>query len=226
MKRIKSYGSGAFIICIIYVEDMFEAEAILKKVFKQKFQLVRGSEYFRGDITHMRNLFVSELNKYNFKNNNTDDEDSINLNDIDDMDSCEDSDDPEDPGESVPVKKVTKKRISKNKIRPVFKCEKCGHEFTTRWNLKKHIERKTPCEPIVEIDSDDPLTCRYCGRKYGYEANLNRHIINSCKVFKNPNIKKQHIQKKKKQEEYIQRLENEIEQLRKKLNNQQLKKGL
>ena len=220
IKRIKSYGSGAFIICIIYVEDMFETEARLKKVFKHNFQLVRGSEYFRGDITRMKKLFVSELKKCDFENNNTDEEDS--LDDLDEMDSCEDSEDPKDPEESVPAKKIVKKQSKRNRFRPVFKCEKCGHEFENVFKLNRHLNRKTSCEPVIveNIDLDDPLVCKYCGRKYKYENTLNRHIQNSCKVFKRPNSKKQYIQKKKKEEEqkkdkYIKKLESEIKQLKK-----------
>ena len=119
-------------------------------------------------------------------------------------------------------KKIVKKQSKRNRFRPVFKCEKCGHEFENVFKLNRHLNRKTSCEPVIveNIDLDDPLVCKYCGRKYKYENTLNRHIQNSCKVFKNPNIKKQYIQKKKKEEEqkkdkYIKKLESEIKQLKK-----------
>jgi len=102
-----------------------------------------------------------------------------------------------------------------------FKCKKCGLGFDSKWRLKRHMERKTPCEPIIDVATHDSLTCRYCGRNYKHKSGLERHILNSCKVYKDRSILVEHIRKKKKEEEKdkkIEKLENEMEQLKKKLN--------
>ena len=36
-----------------------------------------------------------------------------------------------------------------------FKCDKCFKTFSTKWNLKRHNERKTPCIRIDNADSRD-----------------------------------------------------------------------
>lgn len=56
-KRVKSYGSDADVIFNIKVDDMKSIEKELIMYFKDNFTLIRGNEYFRGDLDDMRTAF-------------------------------------------------------------------------------------------------------------------------------------------------------------------------
>jgi hypothetical protein len=188
------------------VNDYKDAEKHLKKVFKEKFELIRGSEYFRGDIIEMTIVFITELSAHIAEE---DSEDSLGSLDSS-FDSAESSEELKDL-EIEPEKKPNKK-LKKFNRNPTFKCGKCNREFTKKWNYQRHLDRKTPCEPIVEVnDLNNSCTCAYCGRKYKSKANMQSHVMNYCKAFKNPQIKKQHL----KQKEHANRLE--LENLRKEI---------
>jgi hypothetical protein len=60
--------------------------------------------------------------------------------------------------------------------------------FPYPWKLKRHLERKTPCTPIVEEEDlpeekkECPNKCRFCGRSFATRASALRHIRNTCKI--------------------------------------------
>jgi len=91
----------------------------------------------------------------------------------------------------------------------VFKCDKCGQEFDARWKLNRHLSRITSCEPVIDGDHQNPLTCRYCGRTFSRKSTLTRHIQNSCKVYKNKNLLFEHVRKKE-QNKDIKQLKKEL----------------
>lgn len=61
-------------------------------------------------------------------------------------------------------------------------CPKCGKEFTKPFYLRRHLERKTPCDPIVETAPANILSCRYCGRGFTTKQSLSRHTLHYCKI--------------------------------------------
>lgn len=63
-----------------------------------------------------------------------------------------------------------------------FECEKCGANFTTRQNLLKHGERKTPCSPIVVDVEETGYQCKNCGRSFKQATNMYRHMRKNCKM--------------------------------------------
>ena len=74
--------------------------------------------------------------------------------------------------------------------------------FDERWKLNRHISRKTPCETIVKKVGEG-FVCRYCKRTFTQKGNMERHVKNTCQVFKNKsllieNIAKEEIKEKKK----------------------------
>ena len=56
-KRIKSYGKKTIVIREFQTECYEEIEAILKIKFKKKFKLVKGKEYFEGNLQEMIKIF-------------------------------------------------------------------------------------------------------------------------------------------------------------------------
>ena len=60
-------------------------------------------------------------------------------------------------------------------------CDTCGKVFQLPCHLKRHKQRKTPCDPIV-VPSDGTTSCRYCGRSFASEISMYRHVRKSCKI--------------------------------------------
>ena len=51
--------------CILKTYNNYDCELYLKKIFKEKFELVRGHEYFRGDLDEMCEVFNICVIKFN-----------------------------------------------------------------------------------------------------------------------------------------------------------------
>ena len=60
-------------------------------------------------------------------------------------------------------------------------CRKCGKHFRAPSILKRHMERKTPCDPIME-PTNGGTACRYCGREFASKPSMNRHMRQYCKI--------------------------------------------
>lgn len=71
-------------------------------------------------------------------------------------------------------------------------CPQCGKRFAFPSRLKKHMERKTPCAPLLNPTENEvtappaasgrQYSCEYCGRSYAHQSNLSRHRKRSCKL--------------------------------------------
>jgi hypothetical protein len=62
-------------------------------------------------------------------------------------------------------------------------CPKCGKEFQFPSYLKRHLSRKTACDPIVVADPDEGgHPCKYCGRTFTTLQALSRHSKHRCKI--------------------------------------------
>jgi C2H2-type zinc finger protein/C2H2 type zinc finger protein len=67
-------------------------------------------------------------------------------------------------------------------------CHKCNKSFPYPRDLKKHLARKTPCAPIVdvaELSAADLLkeySCRYCGRTFTTATAMSRHVKHRCQI--------------------------------------------
>lgn len=61
LNRVKSYGQGTRYLCIFEREDAAQMEKKLLQIFRDKFKLIAGKEYFVVDIpeAEMVTLFVN-----------------------------------------------------------------------------------------------------------------------------------------------------------------------
>ena len=76
-----------------------------------------------------------------------------------------------------------------------YGCAKCGKEFAKNAWLKRHLERKTPCAPILEKEDlpeealEDPALdqkkCRFCGRVFSSYTSMRRHVREACRIAPN-----------------------------------------
>ena len=108
-----------------------------------------------------------------------------------------------------------------------YMCDKCGREYSQKWHLTDHLNKKIPCDKLLnEIIEDDvfldnkftnkkvinsdmtsqyinDLVCIYCEKKFSTKGNLTCHIKNSCKVKKEANNKKNIFDKLKEENELL-----------------------
>jgi hypothetical protein len=62
-------------------------------------------------------------------------------------------------------------------------CPKCNKAFQFPNLLRRHLARKTPCEPIIEPDlSKGEFACEHCGRSFTNAQAASRHTRLRCKV--------------------------------------------
>lgn len=74
-------------------------------------------------------------------------------------------------------------------------CPHCGKEFSKPWYLGRHLQRKTPCAPILEHEDlpeaakEDPdlekKKCKFCGRLFSSYNSMLRHVREACKIAPN-----------------------------------------
>lgn len=74
-------------------------------------------------------------------------------------------------------------------------CKLCFKAFKYPRDLIRHLARKTPCAPILEVKDlpperlEDPnldkKQCRFCGRVFTSYTNMRRHVRNTCKIAPN-----------------------------------------
>lgn len=72
MDRIKSYGKNTEIIRVLYCNDPKLVEDKLKLVFNEKFELIKGNEYFKGDKNIMATEFDNITNEFKLENTHND----------------------------------------------------------------------------------------------------------------------------------------------------------
>ena len=63
-------------------------------------------------------------------------------------------------------------------------CASCGHLFSSKDSLKKHMNRKVPCL-IKESDNKSPFKCDSCNRGFKSNQGLKKHIFDRCPILKN-----------------------------------------
>ena len=60
-------------------------------------------------------------------------------------------------------------------------CPRCNKTFDLPCRLKRHLARKTPCDPIV-VTPGATHSCRYCGRAFTTQQAVSRHVKQYCRI--------------------------------------------
>ena len=142
-------------------------------------------------------------------------------------------------------KKFTRKGLAYHLKRKIpcdrkLECKKCHKIFKHAGNLKKHLARKTPCEPIAG-DPTKPVpvnTCHYCFRSFSTKGNLKQHFgrckmksVNGMKMIyekmvamekKNKEDSKERDRKYRELEREMKKDKKEMAEMRKQLEKKQL----
>jgi Zinc finger, C2H2 type len=75
------------------------------------------------------------------------------------------------------IKLLIKKNKSAENKSDLFKCKICSHIFSTKGNLKIHLNRKNKCNP----HTDFPYKCKFCNKIFKKKSNLNDHLNRKIK---------------------------------------------
>jgi hypothetical protein len=62
--RIKSYGKNVKLIIKFNCDNPIYIEKKIINTFKENFKLIKGNEYFEGDIKEMKKIFIQQLQLY------------------------------------------------------------------------------------------------------------------------------------------------------------------
>ena len=164
--RLKGYPRGTRPIRISQVDNCDKRETELINIFKTKYVLSRGREYFEGDLNSMIKDFTNFCDSIkvlpNNVNNNTTNNNSNNNSNSNNI--------------------TNNNYVTNINITPkTFKCNKCHEIFKTKNNLIKHINKKIKCNITTEFQ------CIICLKYFSCKKSLNEH----CK--KNNCVEKQNI---------------------------------
>jgi len=88
-------------------------------------------------------------------------------------------------------------------------CLNCGHIFSSKDSLKKHMNRKVPCL-IKESDNKSPFKCKDCNRGFKSNQGLKKHIFDRCPIIKNKKTEVQLIENMQTKIEILSETVNEL----------------
>jgi hypothetical protein len=147
-KRFKGYVEGSYPLCIFKVDDCDQRENDLKKIFREKYTLERGYEYFKGNINNMIQDFVYLCGQVNQIPLN---KDSINQQPINNITNnniffCE-----------LCNREFSKKhhlenhlnKLNKCNISTNHKCDTCNRYFKTKQTLIEHKNKSCTKNEIL-----------------------------------------------------------------------------
>ena len=130
ISRMKAYSKGTIIhfIACVSVESVIEIETVIIDKFKASYKLVRGREWFLGNVDSMIKdvQFITDKYKQNDMLQNY-------LADVE-IDS---------QGE-MEVSQIQEIK-QEDPVQCSLHCKRCGHIFTSKSNLLQHLRRKTAC---------------------------------------------------------------------------------
>ena len=89
-----------------------------------------------------------------------------------------------------------------------FTCNKCNKQFKKKWLLNYHLNKKTPCNKIIESNK-----CVHCNKELSKKTKMSIHLKN-CKVYNEYELK----QERKNNHKELKKLKNRIKEIENKNN--------
>jgi hypothetical protein len=170
--RVKyGYKKGTRYLHILECDNAFDIEKILKDVFNEKFTLIAGSEYFKGDENEMLELF------YNVYKNNKNTEIKNKIQESLYQEKCDkqyECDDEECDDEDESIKEVNTKQDTKKTSK--FICENCNYKTNNKYDYNRHINSKKHKNKCVNKQIYKNTYNCLCGKSYTHRSNYYRHI--------------------------------------------------
>jgi len=90
-----------------------------------------------------------------------------------------------------------------------YNCINCGHIFSSKDSLKKHMNRKVPCL-IKESDDKSLFKCKDCNRGFKSNQGLKKHILDRCPIIKNKKTEGQMMETMQQQIDLLTQVVNEL----------------
>ena len=84
-----------------------------------------------------------------------------------------------------------------------FTCNKCNKQFKKKWLLNYHLNKKTPCNKIIESNK-----CKHCNKELSKKTKMSIHLKN-CKVYNEYELK----QERKNNHKELKKLNNRIKEI-------------
>jgi hypothetical protein len=186
-KRLKAYprGSVVFFVWFVKHEKVNEAESVIISSLNKKYKLVKGKEWFEGDLIDIYNDVCKTINAhYIVKEIKSP---VIHIKTPSHTNAREKFVDTEDAKTIPKVQNTTNDGL----IRYV----RCGYTTEQKGNLIRHLKRILPCTatlrdiPISEyIDeltkkeyNSTAAQCKYCKKKFNHASNMYTHL-KTCKA--------------------------------------------
>jgi rubredoxin len=149
--RFKGYEKGTYPIRISQVDNCNKREYELIDLFKKKYELSRGREYFNGNLNDMIKEFNNFCNNCINLNNNKLLENKLYYNQQINNYTCK-------LCNYIFKTKFSLERHQNKKtkcnLKTEFKCEKCNKSFKTNQNLNYHIDN-TICDYLFIENKDN-----------------------------------------------------------------------
>jgi transcriptional regulator with AAA-type ATPase domain len=178
--RVKTYSQGTILESTFHVscERVIDIENAIKQYFNKNYVLVRGREWFSGNVQHMRNdinRIIDSSSEYpqDMSNNNSEKRKKIQ--------------------QSTISQPTNEDYASKDITQASFICKRCHYMPKQKLNLYRHLMRNKQCSTIYDNTSREELINQLGLKKYNVSIENKTHVCHICNAkFTNINNLKKH----------------------------------
>lgn len=166
--------------------EPFKIEALIKRVFNEKFRLIAGKEYFEGNETDMKTNFIEIVTNYKPR------EKSIipSLKYIIPSETPNIlSETPNIPSDNPIIPNKNHIAATKGLVNAIV-CKKCDKMFSRTTTFKNHIGKckgnpvtasaSGSSNTIPETAAPGKVTCSMCNKQFANKYSLQRHVETVC----------------------------------------------
>lgn len=172
LTRLKQYSKGTIQHATFSVpyHQVDEIETLLINHFRQKYVLVRGREWFAGDMYEMRRDCQQLIDQILDVAKNKDSDDTVVVRKKDDILQELFFAEASNTIESI-ITDTSDSSTNK------FQCHLCDYTSNRKANLERHANLH------CDLSEREPHACQYCQRIFSTKANLQRHQQLSCMKY-------------------------------------------